>query len=168
MLNRIERAAVVVLSPPQIKRKGVIGMKATREEQKAEALRRLDKWNTDGFIRLAFEQGQLAVCEKFDGLIPGQFIVLASELPTDILTEIREKEEEYGILAYMVIKSTTVFGVLYDILYVSENKEDWAMDAELMEDNVVMSYCINSTEPLFSEFGTIMLESTIGGLHRIQ
>ena len=141
-------------------------MRATREEQRVEALRRLNSWDTDGFLQMAFENNKLAVCERFYGFGSG-FIVLSSELPKEILVQIRELEERHGLMAYAAIKTETEFGLLYDILYVCKDKEDWEIDAMLMEDNVVMSYCINTTEPAFSEFGTIGLASMYGGLYRV-
>ena len=144
---------------------GEIIMRATREEQRTEALKRLNSWKTDGFLQMAFENNKLAVCERFHGLTGSGFIE-ASELPKEILAQVRELEERHGLMAYAAIKTETEFGLLYDILYVCKDKEDWEMDAELMEDNVAMSYCINTTEPAFSEFGTIGLASMYGGLYR--
>lgn len=142
-------------------------MKATREEQRAEAIRRLEKWETDEFLKMAFENNELAVCEVFGNRYSNEFVVLSSELDKEILQQVRDAEATYGIMAYVTIKTIAEFGIVYDILYVSENKEDWAIDAELMEDNVSMSYCINTTEPLFTEFGTIGIAATKGGLYRI-
>ena len=142
-------------------------MKATREEQRAEAIRRLEKWETDEFLKMAFENNELAVCEVFGNRDSNEFVVLSSELEEEILQQVRDAEATYGIMAYVTIKTIAEFGIVYDILYVSENKEDWAIDAELMEDKVAMSYCINTTEPLFTEFGTIGINTTKGGLYRI-
>lgn len=143
-------------------------MRATREEQMLEAVRRLQVWQADEFAAEALEKGTLAMFERFYGFKHNDFIVLACRVPDEILEQIREIEGNYGILTYMVVKTETEFGVLYDLIYVGRDKDDWEIDAGLMEDSVTMSYCINSTIPEFSEFGTIGLGNKLGGMYRTQ
>lgn len=143
-------------------------MKVTREQQKAEALRRLEVWKADGFAAEALENGVIAVFDRLYGFKKDDFIILASRVGKKLLSQIRELEEEYGIYVYMVVRTVTEFGELYDCIYVSKDDTDWSIDAELMEDNVTMSYCINMTIPEFSEFGTIGLGVKDGGMYRNQ
>lgn len=143
-------------------------MKVTREQQKTEALRRLKVWGTDGFAAEALENGAIAVFDRFYGFKKDDFIVLASRAETTLIEKINELEAEYGIYVYMVVRSVTEFGELYDCIYVGRDDEDWVIDAALLEDSVTMSYCINVTIPEFSEFGTIGLGNKDGGMYRNQ
>ena len=143
-------------------------MKVSREEQLQEALRRMKAWGVDGFAEEALQKDTLAVFERFYGFKKDDFIVLANRIPEDILQKARELEEEYNLFVYMVVRTITEFGDLYDLIYVSQENSDWDIDKELMEDNVTMSYCINTTIPEFSEFGTIGLGNKLGGMYRNQ
>lgn len=143
-------------------------MRVTREQQKAEALRRLKEWGTDGFAAEALENGAIAVFDKFYGFKKDDFIVLASRAEATLMEKINELEDDYGIYVYMVVRTVTEFGELYDCVYVGKDSEDWSIDAALMEDKVTMSYCINTTISEFSEFGTIGLGNKDGGMYRNQ
>lgn len=143
-------------------------MRATREEQRKEALRRMAAWQVDGFAEEALNNNTLAVFERFYGFICNDFIVLGRRVDEDMLIQIHEVEEQYGIFVYMVVRTETEFGDLYDLIYVGRDKDDWEIDDELMEDKVTMSYCLNTTIPDFSEFGTIGLDGKLGGMYRTQ
>lgn len=66
-----------------------------------------------------------------------------------------------------VIKTQMNFGLMYSFLYVSEYIEEWKMDMEDLGDNQTLAYVVNTTMPDCSEFGTIGIEPSIGGLKRI-
>lgn len=140
--------------------------KATKEEMRVEALRRMVKLGVDQSIIDAFNTEVLAQCEKFYGFFPKQFVVLASRIESEIAKIVRETEREYNIMAYMVIKTNTDLGLLYDVLYVSSHKEEWEMDEEMMEENIIMSYCINTSYEHCSEFGSIGIAKQNGGIYR--
>lgn len=140
-------------------------MRATREEQRIEALRRMEELHLDKLFRTAFLEGTLAVSEKFEGTLNNGILIY--EIPKCVLNEIRTVEKDFGIVAYAVIRSRTEFGEIFDLLYIGREKEDWEWDNQLMEDHVVMSYCINTTISMFSELGTIGIANIEGGLYRI-
>ncbi len=81
--------------------------------------------------------------------------------------KIRKFEEESNGLVYHVIKTQMNFGLMYSFLYVSEYIEEWKMDMEDLGDNQTLAYVVNTTMPDCSEFGTIGIEPSIGGLKRI-
>lgn len=73
------------------------------------------------------------------------------------------KNEYEGYIVYHVIKTNTVdFGVVYDLLYVSPNEEDWLSEREDIKDNIVMSYTVTE----FAEFGPIQIKLINGGVAR--
>ena len=115
----------------------------------------------------AFKKGSLTVNCKFSNLDQTDFVVMARELTEEELQEIKKIEEEYDIKVFTTIQSSTNVGELLDCLYVTSYKEEWEMDYELMEDDLIMSYCINHTVPWFSEFGSIAIEKWHGGIHRV-
>lgn len=80
---------------------------------------------------------------------------------------IRNIEQEYNLLVYHVIHTYTNFGELYNLLYVSDYMEEWEMDNEDISDGYVMAYVHNKSCEWCSEFGTISVRPTFGGLVRI-
>ncbi|MEE0930538.1 MAG: hypothetical protein UIM53_06015 [Acutalibacteraceae bacterium] len=151
-------------------------MKVTRKSMREEAIKRLSIWKADEYAFELFKADSIIIFERFNNcvvtkdkkIISNDFVVLGAEVPHNILKKIRNLESEYNILVYMVIRTETGFGELYDLIYVGQYEEEWEMDYCLMEDMVTMSYCINETVPEFSEFGTIQLANKEGGLYRIQ
>jgi hypothetical protein len=80
---------------------------------------------------------------------------------------IKEFEEKSNSLVYHVIHSYTEFGELLDLLFVSDDEDEWEYDLEDLDDGYAMSYCINLTDQMFSEYGTIAVKQVAGGLLRV-
>ena len=79
---------------------------------------------------------------------------------------IKQWEEEYKSLVYHVIKTQTEFGLLLNILYVSNYPEEWEMDRKDIEKEMIVAYVKNMDDDYCSEFGTIGVASRYGGLVR--
>lgn len=77
---------------------------------------------------------------------------------------VKEFEKEHnGYLVYHVIKTHNIdFGIIYDLLYVSPNEDDWTLEREDLKNNLVMSYSVTQ----FAECGLIQVKSINGGLVR--
>ena len=73
------------------------------------------------------------------------------------------EQENPGTLVYHVIKTNTVdFGPIMDLLYVTDNQEDWNLYKDYLKDNLVLSYSVTS----FPESGLIKIKCINGGLVR--
>lgn len=79
-------------------------------------------------------------------------------------------------LPYAAIKSITEFGVLYSILYVSDYFGDWGYERPNECKTIksygektffVDSYVYNSTDDILSDYGSILVQNTNGGLVRV-
>lgn len=89
-------------------------------------------------------------------------------LNDDILKKVKEIEDKYNILVYHAIETYTEFGQLLNLLYVSDYKEEWAQDNNMLKENLTVAYVINLDNEPFSEFGSIMIKTaSSGGLKRI-
>lgn len=75
-------------------------------------------------------------------------------------------EKENNGLVYHVIKSHTTIGLMYALLYVSEYEEEWEMDMEDLGTGQALAYVVNKDMPDCSEFGTIGIEPSIGGIRK--
>ena len=79
---------------------------------------------------------------------------------------VKKFEEENNALVYHIIKANTNIGMIYNLLYVSEYVEEWKMDMEDLSDGQALAYVLNKTMPDCSEFGTIGIKPSVGGLIR--
>lgn len=132
-------------------------MKATREEMKAEALRRMRKL---GIVSDAVKQF------KDDDTVMVSEGGILYWLDDDQKQAVKEFEEAYGGLVFMAIHNNTEFGELLAMLYVSDNKEYWEYDnADLLE-GIAFAYVKNITDDSCSECGTIGVRNRFGGLIR--
>ena len=136
-------------------------MKATREEMKAEAIKRMKALGIYAETIKQFEKENLISLSEPP---MGAFYWVEG----DDLNYIKAIEEKFGGMAYCAIRSYTGFGTLDSFLWVSPYKEDWAGDHEDIPDGYVFSWVRNRDAEFCSEFGTICVKPTIaGGLKRI-
>jgi len=71
--------------------------------------------------------------------------------------------EHPGTLVYHIVKTVTLdLGIIYDLLYITEDQEDWNLYKDYLKDNLVLSYSVT----LFPECGLIKIKSVNGGLVR--
>lgn len=73
------------------------------------------------------------------------------------------EKENSGTLVYHIIKTITQdLGIVYDLLYLTEDSEDWSIDREYLKDDLVLSYTITDN----SESGFIKIKKTNCGIIR--
>ena len=77
---------------------------------------------------------------------------------------VREFENKYNVFVYHVIKTNTIdFGFIYDLLYITDEKEYWQEERQRLKVGLALSY----TKSQFSESGDIAIEKVNGGLVRL-
>lgn len=73
------------------------------------------------------------------------------------------EKENAGTMVYHIIKTITQdLGIVYDLLYVTEDTEDWSIDRKYLQDDLVLSYTITEN----SESGFIKIKKLNGGIIR--
>lgn len=137
-------------------------MKVSIEEKRAEAIKRMKAF---GFFREAVE------------LFEADGIPLSSEPPWGAFyaldekqkAAVREFEEQYSGLVYSVIRSFhQELGVIDNLLYVSDESNEWPMDWTDIESMRPCVYVVNYNTPEFSEFGFIAVKLGAGaGMVRV-
>lgn len=128
--------------------------------KKAEAIKRM---KTMGIIRDAIKQ-----FEEDD-------IVMMSEPPIGGLywlndeqkRMVKDFENEYNGLVYLVVRSYTNIGMMDNLFYVSNYEEEWEMDNADIDEKYACVYVINHDMPECSEFGTIAWKNVSGGILRV-
>ena len=76
------------------------------------------------------------------------------------LADIRLWETEHNARVYHVVRAYTSLGILDSYLYVSNNKDEWEIDRQLLETGEPLVYVVNRSDPYCSEFGTIGIKTT--------
>lgn len=135
-------------------------MTISREEKKTEAIKRMKKIGIfDQTIKQFEKEDLVSISEPPVGAF---FWVEGEELE-----EMKQFEKKHNALVYCIIRSYTQFGIMDAYLYVSDYKEEWEQDNEMLEEKQALSYVINRTMPDCSEFGSIGFRTTIAaGLQR--
>ena len=135
-------------------------MNVSMENKKAEAINRMKTLDLFKPYIMAFEKrGKIYLSEPTGG-------VYEFDADVELVAKVKEFEEENNALVYHVIHSITIFGELYNFLYVSDYKEEWEMDNEDLAEGYAMSYVWNKTDEWCSEFGSIGVKGKFGGIVR--
>lgn len=130
-----------------------------RTAMKAEAIKYMGILNLDKRCIKAFEKGNVWMSS---GSLGGLY-----EADDKLKNMIKDVETEHEITVYHVIENT-VYGMhCYSMLCVSKYPEEYEMNEEDLKDGYAFSYVLNVDAPDCSEFGTICVKPTFGGLRRI-
>lgn len=135
-------------------------MKISIEEKKIEAIERMKKLGVYGQTIKQFDKE-----DRVSISVPpfGAFFWAEGEE----LEAMKRFEEEHNTLVYCIVRSYTNFGKMDAYLYVSDHKDEWADDREMLRNNETLAYVTNRDMPECSEFGSIGIRRTIAaGLAR--
>ena len=136
-------------------------MNVSREEKKAEAVKRMKKLGIFGPTIRQFEKDDLVSISEPPF---GAFYWVEGEE----LKKMKEFEEANHALVYCIVRSFTNIGKLDAYLYVSDYKEEWEMDHEDLKEWYQIAYVVNWDAPECSEFGSVGLKMTPAeGLARV-
>lgn len=73
----------------------------------------------------------------------------------DLIRAINNFEKDYNAYVYYIIYTKSNFGNLYSMFYVSNYKEEWKDDNEMLKHGETYAYCYNKTNEICSEIGLI-------------
>ena len=131
--------------------------KASQEEMKQEAINRMKMLLLHQNVINEFKKENKL--NKSEG--PLGTLYWLDEEEGDI---VKEYEKKWNVLVYHVIKSFTVeMGVIYDLLYITDEKDYWEEERKRLEQGIVLSH----TKSQFSESGDIFVINVSGGLARL-
>ena len=137
-------------------------MNVSMEIKKAEAIKRMKVLDLYSAYINAFEKkDQIFMSEMTGG-------VYEFDDNIELVSKVKEFEEENNALVYHVIRTMTQFGELYSFLYVSDYDDEWQMDNDDIADGYAMAYVWNKTDEWLSEFGSIGVQGRFGGIIRTE
>ena len=133
--------------------------KATDKEVKAETISRIktliDKYDLNSNVLKYFRKGQVYYSYLTAMGMMGSIDTISYNKEYEQVVKDFETENK-GYVVYHAIESITPQGKLLSLLYTSDDKENW--ECERLEDNYLLAYVENFSEPNFSEFGDIFID----------
>lgn len=124
-----------------------------------ECLERMEMLHLSRACINAFKDGKVWESEGFGALYE------VNEDEQAIITKFEKEHEGYKV--YHMIHNLTEFGELYNIFYVGTATDEWELDRADLQENYVLVYVYNKSNEFCSEFGSIAIEQSFGGLVRI-
>ena len=129
-----------------------------REKQLEQALKRMEMLNLSKQCINAFKNGNIWESEGIGALYE------CNDKEKEI---IKSFENKTNGLVYHMIHNKFEFGECYTMLYVSQYEDEWEDDMEDIKNGYIFAYVENIDVPDYSEFGSVAIQSNIGGLVRI-
>ena len=136
-------------------------MNITLEEKKLKAIELMTKLDIyKPYIKGFKEENEVCYFEEFAGFWAFQ--------EPELVKKIKEIEQKHNCLVYAVTHEFTEFGECYDLLLVSDYKEEWDYELEKISPNTysAFAYVWNKDDEWCSEFGSIGIQSFGGGIKR--
>ena len=130
----------------------------TREEKKIECIKRME------FLKLS--KNIIKEFKNHDVLNESERIGALYWLNDEEKKIVSDFEQKNNAVVYHVIHSFAEFGELYSLLFVGEYVEEWESEWDDLKEGYCFSYVFNKDAEYCSEFGTIGVKPSIGGLIR--
>jgi hypothetical protein len=130
-----------------------------KERQVQEALARMKMLHLSSHCISAFRNGEIWESEGLGALYE------LNDNEKQIVEEFYNNNPE--CLVYHMIHNKFEFGECYTMLFISNYEEEWERDKKDIEDGICFTYVKNVDYEECSEFGTIALRPSFGGLIRI-
>ena len=141
-----------------------------KQLQKMEALERLKilhkEFQTMNSIVRDYERDNTIYYSEYQNKVFQGILYWVSN-SEELSDAIREFEERHNSVVYHAILTPLTYGRMFSILYVSPHTEEWAKDRKELAEGLPLAYCKNLDDETTSEFGTIQIERSNGGITRI-
>ena len=130
-----------------------------KEERFIEAIERMKMLKLDRKCIETFTKGKVWESEGYGALYE------VNEEEQEIIDNFEKNHP--NCLVYHMIHNVYEFGECYSMLYVSSDTEEWPQDKEDIKDGYVFAYVYNKDCEWCSEFGSIAVRPSFGGLVRL-
>ena len=87
----------------------------------------------------------------------------------ELYSKVKEIEKEHGCLVYAITHEITDFGETWSMLCIPESTEgiEDVLGSFNQREYYAFSYTWNKSNPIFSEFGDVVVMTRFGGLKRV-
>lgn len=132
-------------------------MKATIEEMKQEAIKRMNIIQLFPTIIKEFEKDNIV------NLSDRGYLYWLTDEQKEYVSDFEQKNE---VIVYHIIQSYTNLGEMLTFLFVSKDKDEWEYDENDLKEGYPFAYVKNLNDDNCSEFGSVGIEYRYGGLIR--
>lgn len=140
-------------------------METLKEKQKNEALKRMAMLNLMPQVIKDFEKKDKVYYSERQNAFFNAILYWLDNEPNYV--EIVNKfEKEHNCLVYHCQLTHMEFGDLLSLLYVSDSEEEWEQDKQDLREGYAFSYVVNIGCKYNSDFGTIGIRPSQGGVLR--
>ena len=137
----------------------------TREKQKAEAIKRMKALKLMPQVIKDFEKkDKVYYSERQNAFFNAVLYWLDNE--KRYVDLVKEFEKKHNALVYHCQLTHLEFGDCLTLLYVSDTEEEWPMDNRLLSEGYPMAYVYNLDDETCSEFGSVGIKPSMGGVAR--
>ena len=130
-----------------------------KEERFIEAIERMKMLKLDRKCIETFTKGKVWESEGYGALYE------VNQEEQEIIDNFEKNHP--NCLVYHMIHNVYEFGECYSMLYVSSDTDEWQQDKEDIKDGYVFAYVYNKDCEWCSEFGSIAVRPSFGGLVRL-
>lgn len=123
-----------------------------------ECLRRMEKLKLSHHCINAFKKNKVWESEGIGALYE------INDKEKEIVEKFEKEHEGYKV--YHMIHNMFEFGEVYSILYVGTEENEWSYFDEDLQNGTTFVYAYNKDIEEYSEFGSIGIRPSIGGLVR--
>ena len=134
-------------------------------KQKKEALVRMSMLKILSQVRKDFEKKDVIYySERQNKIFNAVLYTIGND--SEYMPIIKDFEDRYNALVYHCQLTHTCYGDMLSIFYVSDSEEEWERDREDLKENLAFVRVENLQDRCFSEFGTIGVMGSMGGVLR--
>lgn len=139
--------------------------KTLKEKQKEEALKRMRMLQLLPNVIKDFEKkNKVYYSERQNKFFNAVLYWVDNE--KKYVDVVNEFEKKHNCLVYHCQLTHMEFGDCLSLLYVSENENEWSQDKKDIKEGYAFVYVANLDTPSYSEFGTIGIKPSQGGVLR--
>lgn len=136
-----------------------------KEKQKKEAIKRLKMLKVMPNVIKDFEEnGRVYYSERQNKIFNAILYWLDNE--EKFVKIVEEKERKHNILVYHCQLTHTEFGDLLSLLYVSADEDNWEYERQDIQNGITYCYVANLDCEYDSDWGTIGITPSQGGVLR--
>lgn len=138
-----------------------------KQKQLNEAIKRMEKLDIMKSVIREFKNcGTIYYSERANSMFPAILYWLDNN--KEWMAMARKFEEENGAMVYHAQLTHTKFGDMLSLLFVSKYEEEWKYEREDMDaGGYVQAMVFNLDDDNLSDFGTIQVEPSMGGIVRV-
>lgn len=131
-------------------------MKPDKATKKAEAIEWMKILEINPDVIKQFEDHDtLLVCSGANGHF--------SEATPAQLEAVREFEQQWDDVVFLIVHSRAFFGRMDSLLFVDNYTDEWTEAREDLKEGYVMTWTMNLDHPTCSDMGSIVVERTANG-----